>query len=118
MGTSRVPYDHFLFYITGPYKSFNLNDVVRAEDRRDIDIGDLPGPVRRLFQNSDEIDGAQSLRRRVQDSLRVRPDVDAFLALDVDMPTEEVDAAIQSVGFTRCSSIRQHSRVHSHLSLE
>ncbi len=100
----QVTYDRFLCYIMGPYKSFNLNYVLSDEDRRDIDIDDLPGPLRRLFQNKAEIDAAQALLRRVQGSLRVDPGINAFLALDIDIPTEEVDAATQSIEFTRCSN--------------
>ncbi len=99
-----VTYDRFLFYLMGPYKSFNLNYVLSEEDRREIDIGDLPGPIRRLFQNEEAIDAAQAMLRRVQGSLRVSPGVNAFLALDADVPTSEVDAATQSIEFTRCSN--------------
>ena len=66
-----VPYDRFLFYVMGPYKSFNLNYVLSEEQRREIDIDDLPGPLRRLFRNKDEIDAAQALLRRVQGELRM-----------------------------------------------
>lgn len=99
-----VTYDRFLFYLMGPYKSFNLNYVLSDEERRDIDVDDLPGPLRRLFQSKAEIDGAQALLRRVQGSLRVNPGVNAFLAVDADIPTSEVDAATQSIEFTRCSN--------------
>ena len=33
-----VKYDRFLFYLMGPYKSFNLNYVFSEEERREIDI--------------------------------------------------------------------------------
>ncbi len=78
--------------------------MLSDEQRNEIDVDDLPGPLRRLFQNKDEIDGAQALLRRVQGSLRVNPGVNAFLALDVDVDTDEVDAATQSIEFTRCSN--------------
>ena len=100
----RVKYDRFLFYLMGPYKSFNLNYVLSEEERREIDIDDLPGPLRRLFQNTDEIDEAQALLRRVQGALRVTPGVNAFLALDIGIDTTDVDAATQSIEFTRCSN--------------
>ncbi|WP_256289535.1 DUF7509 family protein [Halobellus inordinatus] len=100
----EVTYDRFLFYLMGPYKSFNLNYVLSEEERRDIDVADLPGPLRRLFQNRDEIDGAQALLRRIQGELRVDPGVNAFLALDVDVDTDDVDAATQSIEYTRCSN--------------
>jgi hypothetical protein len=100
----HVKYDRFLFYLMGPYKSFNLNYVLSDEKRREIDIEDLPGPLRRLFQSKDDIDAAQALLRRVQGELRVDPGINAFLALDVDVDIEEVDAATQSIEYTRCSN--------------
>ncbi|RBI58717.1 hypothetical protein DMJ13_25575 [halophilic archaeon] len=100
----HVKYDRFLFYLMGPYKSFNLNYILSEEERRDIDIKDLPGPLRRLFQSKDDIDEAQALLRRVQGKLRVEPGINAFLALDVDVATDDVDAATQSIEYTRHSN--------------
>ncbi|MFO8114292.1 MAG: hypothetical protein R6U01_02845 [Halorubrum sp.] len=100
----HVTYDRFLFYVMGPYKSFNLNYVLSEKQRQEIDVKDLPGPLRRLFQSKDEIDAAQALLRRVQGALRVTPGVNAFLAIDVDVDTDEVDAATQSIEYTRCSN--------------
>lgn len=99
----HVKYDRFLFYMMGPYKSFNLNYVLSDEKRREIDIEDLPGPLRRLFQSKDEIDEAQALLRRVQGELRVDPGINTFLALDIDVDVDAVDAATQSIEYTRCS---------------
>ena len=95
----EVTYDRFLFYIMGPYKSFNLNYVLGEEERRSVDVEELPGPLRRLFQNEDAIDEAQALLRRVQGALRTDPGVNAFLAVDVD-----IDAVTQSIEFTQCSN--------------
>jgi len=100
----QVTYDRFLFYLMGPYKSFNLNYVLSEEERREIDVEDLPGPLRRLFQNKGDIDSAQALLRRIQGELRVTPGVNAFLALDIDVDTDDVDAATQSIEYTRCSN--------------
>ena len=100
----RVIYDRFLFYLMGPYKSFNLNYVLSEEDRREIDVDDLPGPLRRLFRNKDDINAAQALLRRVQGELRTNPGVNAFLALDVDIDTDDVDAVTQSIEYARCSN--------------
>ena len=100
----HVTYDRFLFYVMGPYKSFNLNYVLSENQREAIDVEDLPGPLRRLFQSTDEIDAAQALLRRVQGALRVNPGVNAFLAVDVDVDTDAVDAATQSIEYTRCSN--------------
>ena len=103
-GLGSVTYDRFLFYLMGPYKSFNLNYVLDEDDRRGLDIADLPGPLRRLFQNEETIDDAQALLRRVQGALRTDPGVNAFLALDLDVDTDEVDAATQSIECTRHSN--------------
>lgn len=100
----HVPYDRFLFYLMGPYKSFNLNYVLSEQEQQEIDVEDLPGPLRRLFQSKEEIDAAQALLRRVQGALRVNPGVNAFLAVDVDVDTDVVDAATQSIEYTRCSN--------------
>lgn len=100
----HVTYDRFLFYLMGPYKSFNLNYVLSETERKEIDVDNLPGPFRRLFQSKEEIDAAQALLRRVQGALRVNPGVNAFLALDVDVDTDDVDAATQSIAYTRCSN--------------
>lgn len=100
----NVKYDRFLFYLMGPYKSFNLDYVLSEDERRAVDIEALPGPLRRLFKNKDEIDEAQALLRRVQGSLRTDPGVNAFLALDVGLDTAAIDAATQSIEYTRCSN--------------
>jgi len=100
----EVTYDRFLFYIMGPYKSFNLNYVLGEEERRSVDVEELPGPLQRLFQNEDAIDEAQALLRRVQGALRTDPGVNAFLAVDVDIDTDDIDAVTQSIEFTQCSN--------------
>lgn len=99
-----VKYDEFLFYLMGPYKSFNLNYVLSEEERQQIDVEDLPGPLRRLFRNKDSINAAQALLRRVQGELRTRPGVNAFLAIDIDVDVEDVDAVTQSIEYTRHSN--------------
>jgi len=100
----EVTYDQFLFYIMGPYKSFNLNYVLDEEERQRMAVEELPGPLRRLFRNEDAIDEAQALLRRVQGALRADPGVNAFLAIDVNIDTDEVDAVTQSIEFTECSN--------------
>lgn len=101
---ARVKFDRFLFYLMGPSKSFNLNFVLSEQDRQGIDIENLPGPLRRLFQNRDAINEAQALLRRVQGALRTNPGVNAFLALDVDVEIDAMDAVTQSIEYTRISN--------------
>ena len=94
----------FLCYLMGPYKSFNLNDVLSPEEQSRIDIEDLPGPLRRLFRSEDELSEAQALLRRIQGALRLDPQVNAFLALDIDVDIDDVDAVTQSIEFAHCSN--------------
>lgn len=100
-----VPYDDFLVYLMGPYKSFNLEYVLSEEERADVAVEELPEPLRRLFRNQDEIDEARALLRRVQGQLRASPGLNAFLALDVGVDTGDVDAATQSIAFARHSNV-------------
>lgn len=100
----NVPYDRFLLYLMGPYKSFNLNYVLSEEERNQLDAEDLPGPLRRLFQNKDTLDEAKALLRRVQGSLRTDPGVNAYLAVDVGIDTDDVDAITQSIEYSRRSN--------------
>ncbi|WP_226041608.1 hypothetical protein [Natrinema sp. DC36] len=99
-----VKYDRFLLYLMGPYKSFNLNYVLTDEERQNVSVADLPGPLRKLFQNEDAIDEAEALLRRVQGTLRTNPGVNAFLAVDTDVDTDDIDAVTQSIEYTRCSN--------------
>lgn len=99
-----VKYDRFLLYLMGPYKSFNLNYVLTDEERQNVSVGDLPGPLRKLFQNEDAIDEAEALLRRLQGTLRTDPEVNAFLAVDIDIETDEIDAVTQSIEYARCAN--------------
>ncbi len=99
-----VKHDRFLCYLMGPYKSFNLNYVLTEEQREETPIEALPGPFRRLFRNRDDIDEAKALLRRVQGSLRTDPAINAFLAVDIGIDTEAVDAVTQSIEYARCAN--------------
>lgn len=99
-----VSYDRFLLYLMGPYKSFNLNYVLTDEERAEVDVESLPGPLRKLFQNEDSIDEAKALLRRLQGNLRADPGVNAFLAVDVNVDTDDVDAVTQSIEFSSCAN--------------
>ena len=99
-----MKYERFLFYVMGPYKSFNLNYVISEDERRGIEVDELPGPLPRLFRNKDDISQAQALLSRVQGALRTDPGVNGFLALGVDIDTDDVDAATQSIEYTRSSN--------------
>lgn len=94
-----VRYDEFLVYIMGPYKAFDLTDLVDDPD-------EIPASFRDWNHDAGEYthDEVVGLLRRVQGSLRTDPGVNAFLAVDVDVPLDEVDAATQSIEFARASN--------------
>jgi hypothetical protein len=52
----------------------------------------------------DDINAAQALLRRVQRERRTDPGVNAFLALDVNIDTDDVDVVTQSIEYARCSN--------------
>ncbi|MFH5801638.1 hypothetical protein [Haladaptatus sp. CMAA 1911] len=99
-----VKYDRFLLYLMGPYKSFNLNYVLSDDELKRVDVAELPGPFRRLFQNKDTVDEAEALLRRVQGALRTTLGVNVFLAVDLDIDTDEIDAVTQSIEYSRCAN--------------
>lgn len=66
----------FLVYLMGPYEEYGEGEKVAFD---------------RLL--------------RVRDELRVEPGVNAFLAIDANVPLDEMDAATQSVEFARASNV-------------
>lgn len=97
-------YPRFLCYLMGPYRSFDLTHYLTEAERAAMDVDELPGPIRKLFRSEDEVDDAKALLRRVQGELRNDPGVNAFLAVDLDVDVEEVDAMTQSIEYARCSN--------------
>lgn len=66
-----VGYDRFLFYVMGPHKSFDLNYVLGEEERQRIEVENLPGPLRRLFRNEDDVTSAMIRSASVRWDLRI-----------------------------------------------
>src|SRR6056297_3665459 len=95
-----VPYEEFLVYLMGPYKSFSIEEVVP-------DDAELGGP----FAEWDPSEGAYdhddvvATLRRLQGSLRTDPGVNAFLAVDAGIDLDEMDAATQTIEFARASNV-------------
>ena len=98
-----VPHRRFLVYLMGPYKSFDLDDLVDDEvavDELDVSIGEWI-----------ENEGAYSeqdvleLLETVRDRLRDEGGLNAFLAIDIDIPLEEMDAATQTIEFAKASNV-------------
>jgi hypothetical protein len=98
-----VQRQQFLVYIMGPYRTFDIEAALPEET--DIDTGDLPS-----FATWSESPGEYSedevlkLLKEARDCLRER-EFNAFLAIDVGISLDEMDAATQSIEFARASNV-------------
>lgn len=97
-GLASVPHDRFLLYLMGPYRSFEPADFVD-------DVGDLPDGLT-WDDDAGEYthDEVVALLRRLQGALRTGPGVNAFLAVDVGVDLDAVNAVRQSVEFARAAN--------------
>lgn len=106
-----LAHPRFLVYLMGPYKAFNTEALL--EQARSAETGtDLSAIPEQMdfgtFVDSDvdleRDDAAFDLLLHVRDRLRTAPGMNAFLAVDIDIPLEEMDAATQSVEFAMASN--------------
>ena len=96
-------YRRFLVYVMGPYKPFDLEAMVPD----DVDASTLDVPW--LAEWDDDAgeygeDDVLALLKRVRDRLRAEAKVNAYLAIDVNIDLDEMDAASQSIAFARASN--------------
>ena len=94
-----VQYSDFLVYLMGPYTSYDVEALIPEG----MDSGDVSLPAAQADETS--INEMLATLRRVQGSLRASPGVNAFLAVDADIPLDEMDAATQSIRFARSSNV-------------
>lgn len=106
-----VAHSQLLVYLMGPYKAFDIRAALEeADDPTDVvDLSSLPDSFDfETISNTDvslERDEAMlDLLLDVRDRLRTDPGVNAFLALDIDIPLREMDAATQSIEFAFASN--------------
>jgi hypothetical protein len=94
-----VQYSDFLVYLMGPYTSYDVEALIpEGMDSKDVSL-----PAAQADETS--INEMLATLRRVQGSLRASPGVNAFLAVDADIPLDEMDAATQSIRFARSSNV-------------
>lgn len=93
-----VPYSDFLVYVMGPYTSFNVETLIPE----DADAESVSLPSAQV--DGTAIDEMLATLRRVQGNLRTTPGVNAFLAVDANIPLDEMDAATQSIKFASASN--------------
>ena len=106
-----LAHDRLLVYLMGPYSAFDIGAALeRADTPEDVvDLQALPEAVDfgALVGTDSGVEGQEAtldLLLGVRDSLRTDPGVNAFLAIDVDVPLEEMDAATQSIEFALASN--------------
>lgn len=101
-----LPRPRFLVYLMGPYKAFDVERALETTDPdsipESVDFGELVGSRRERDLERDE--AALDLMLEIRDRLRTTAGVNAFLAIDVDVPLDELDAATQSIAFARASN--------------
>ncbi|AFZ72339.1 DUF7509 family protein [Natronobacterium gregoryi] len=99
-----LPRSRFLVYLMGPYEAFDLENALEDADPEaipeSVDFGTLVGSDHDLERDEAALD----LLLDVRDRLRTEAGVNAFLAIDVDVPLSELDAASQSIAFARASN--------------
>ena len=91
----ELAHARFLVYLMGPYKTFDVNAILDAVDTGEtdalasvpetVDFGALVGSDIDL----DQQDAVLDLLIHVRDRLRTDPSVNAFLAIDADIPLDE-----------------------------
>lgn len=94
----------FLVYLMGPYEAFDVDRVLEESEPdsipESVDFGTLVDSEHALDREEATLD----LLLDVRDRLRIDAGVNAFLAIDVDIPLAEMDAATQSIEFARASN--------------
>jgi hypothetical protein len=105
-----LAHSRFLVYVMGPYKAFDVDTVLEAIDADGaLDLSQIPetvdfGSLVGSEADMDQQEAVFDLLLFVRDRLRTDPGVNAFLAVDIDIPLEELDAGTQSIEFALASN--------------
>jgi hypothetical protein len=95
---ASVPHERFLVYLMGPYQAFDPADLV--DDPEDLPAHLQWDDAAGEYDHDEVVD----LLRRLQGELRTGPGVNAFLAVDVAIDLEELNAVRQTIEFARASN--------------
>jgi hypothetical protein len=100
---SPVSHERFLVYLMGPYKAFTLTEALPD----DVETSDLAGPFDDWRPEEGEYaeEDVLGLLERVRDRLREDAGLNAFLAIDIGIELDEMNAASQSIEFARASNV-------------
>jgi hypothetical protein len=105
-----LSHSRFLVYLMGQYNTFDVDALLEATDADDAEIlGSIPesvdfGSLVGADVDLDRQEAVLDLLLYARDRLRTDPGVNAFLAIDIDIPLEELDAATQSIEFALASN--------------
>lgn len=94
--------ERFLVYIMGPYRTFDISTLL--PDDADIETATPSFATWNEASGEYAEDGVLRLLQETRDCLRERG-FNAFLAIDVGIPLDEMDAATQSIAFARASNV-------------
>lgn len=107
-----LAHSQFLVYLMGPYKAFDIKSIFEQLQGSGTapDPDTIPAPVDfgTLVDSDIDLDQREAvldLLLDVRDQLRTDPGVNAFLAIDIDIPLEEMDGATQSIEFATASNV-------------
>ncbi|MDL5363155.1 hypothetical protein [Halalkalicoccus sp. NIPERK01] len=106
----ELAHSRFLVYLMGPYKTFDVDALLDAAENDDREtLSSIPETVNfgTLVGSDIDLDRQEAvldLLLYARDRLRTDPGVNAFLAIDIDIPLEEMDAATQSIEFALASN--------------
>ncbi|WP_332900203.1 DUF7509 family protein [Haladaptatus sp. CMSO5] len=94
--------EQFLVYLMGPYRTFDVDALLPADTDIETDVPSFAT----WNEGSGEYaeDDVLRLLQETRDCLRDRG-FNAFLAIDVGIPLDEMDAATQSIAFARASNV-------------
>ncbi len=98
---SPVRREQFLVYLMGPYRTFDIDDLLPADADVETDVPSF-ATWEEASGEYDE-DEVLCLLQETRDCLRDRG-FNAFLAIDVGIPLDEMDAATQSIAFSQASN--------------
>lgn len=106
---SSVSKPQFLVYLMGPYKSYPPypsppdHDVANAATTRPT-LDEINDRIEDDQAFAPDVDDALALLLYLRDDLRDDIGVNAFIATDPQIDTDELDAATQSLAFTRAAN--------------
>lgn len=99
-----VDYAGFLVYLMGPYKAYTIDDFVDDPEPVGVDPDAVGLGTWEEGSSAYDEDETLDLLTAVRDDLREH-DLNAFLAIDVGIELDEMDAASQSIAFARASNV-------------